>query len=125
MMSGIRAGNTRPEVAVRKFLFAAGMRFRLHSKSVPGRPDIVLPKYKAAVFVHGCFWHRHPNCRFSYMPRSNVAFWRKKFESNVARDQRVRELVRKAGWKAHTIWACEVNDKSVASLARKIARAAK
>ena len=120
MMSGIRGSNTAPEIAVRKFLFAAGLRFRLHAKNVPGRPDIVLPKLKTVVLVHGCFWHRHNNCRFAYTPRSNLKFWTKKFDSNVTRDKLVRGQLKRAGWRTHVIWECQVNERGLSRLLRDI-----
>jgi DNA mismatch endonuclease, patch repair protein len=107
MMSGIRNRNTRPEVMVRKFLHKEGLRFRIHVSDLPGRPDIVLPKYRAALFVHGCFWHRHKNCKFCYMPKSRRAFWENKFRLNVERDRRNVQQIRKAGWRAFIVWGCE------------------
>src|SRR5688572_25930517 len=88
MMSGIRGKNTRPEILVRSFLHRAGLRFRLHSNALPGKPDLVFPRHRAAVFVHGCFWHQHQDCRFATQPATNRAFWQKKLEGNVARDAR-------------------------------------
>lgn len=110
MMSAIRGKNTAPELRVRQFLHAMGLRFRLHSRRLAGSPDITLKKYRVAIFVHGCFWHRHPGCRFSYMPKSRIAFWRRKFRENVARDERNRREVRAAGWRPLTVWECQVND---------------
>jgi DNA mismatch endonuclease (patch repair protein) len=107
MMAGIKGANTRPERLVRSFLHRHGLRFRLHGKGLPGRPDLVLPKYKAAVFVHGCFWHRHPGCKYAYNPKSNSAFWQKKFSENVRRDERKEEELRRAGWRVFTMWECE------------------
>ena len=119
-MSGIRGRNTQPELAVRKALFAAGFRFRLHSKLLPGRPDIVLPGSRQAIFVHGCFWHRHPRCRFAYTPKSNIRFWLDKFDSNVRRDKVARSALRKAGWHVHVVWECEVDEKRLKKLLRTI-----
>lgn len=116
MMSGIRGSNTAPEIAVRKFLHSKGYRYRLHASDVPGRPDIVLRKLGSVVFVHGCFWHRHAGCRFAYTPKSNIAFWKKKFSSNVVRDQVVRRQLRRDGWRAHLIWECQVNDRGLKKL---------
>jgi DNA mismatch endonuclease (patch repair protein) len=118
MMAGIKGVNTRPERLVRSFLHRHGLRFRLHGKGLPGRPDLVLPRYKAAVFVHGCFWHRHPGCRFAYNPKSNSAFWQKKFSENVRRDERKEKELRGAGWRVFTVWECETRDE--ASLMRLI-----
>jgi len=106
MMSRIRSSDTRPERAVRKFIHAAGLRYRLHHGTLPGRPDLVLPKYKSVVFVHGCFWHRHEGCPYAYCPKSNDAFWSTKFENNVRRDARQVELLRGLGWNVFVIWEC-------------------
>lgn len=106
MMSGIRGKNTRPELLVRKILFAAGFRFRLHRRDLPGMPDIVLPKYRAAILVHGCFWHMHEGCRYAKLPSSNVRFWRKKLARNRERDQKNIDLLMDAGWRVLVVWEC-------------------
>lgn len=106
-MSRVRGENTTPELIVRKYLHALGFRYRLHVKELPGKPDIVFPKYRTVVFVHGCFWHRHRGCRYASMPKSNVEFWIGKFTLNVARDKRNAAALRKAGWRCLTIWGCE------------------
>lgn len=116
MMSGIKGANTKPERLVRSFLHRHGLRFRLHGKGLPGKPDLVLPKYRTVVFVHGCFWHRHPGCKFAYTPKSNVDFWKKKFKENVGRDERKEEELRQAGWRVLIVWECEA--KSESSMAR-------
>ena len=108
-MSRIRSRDTEPEKQVRSALHRAGYRFRLHSKKLPGRPDVVLPKYRTVVFVHGCFWHRHKGCRCAYTPKSRVAFWNAKFESNVERDRRNARELRRLGWKVVTVWECEAD----------------
>lgn len=108
MMAGIRGKNTRPERIVRSFLHLRGFRFRLHRKDLPGRPDIVLPKYRTAIQVHGCFWHRHPGCRFATTPSSNAEFWQAKFAENVDRDARHEAALRQLGWRVLTVWECEV-----------------
>ena len=110
MMSGIRGKDTKPEKAVRSFLHRAGLRFRVHRRDLPGTPDIVLPKYKAAVLVHGCFWRRHPGCQFAYMPASNEQFWTCKFEENVARDRRKVQRLLDMDWRVFVVWECEVSD---------------
>lgn len=108
MMSAIGGRNTKPEIIVRKFLHARGFRFRLHVKDLPGRPDIVLPKWKACIFVHGCFWHRHANCRYATTPKTRPEFWAEKFRENIARDQRNLDALQAAGWSCHVIWECEL-----------------
>ena len=122
MMSGIRGSNTLPEKVVRKYLHSAGLRFTLHARDLPARPDIVFRSRRIAVFVHGCFWHRHTDCRFAYMPKTRAEFWTNKFAKNIVRDRRVRNQLRNAGWCVITIWECEVtNPKVLARLAERIA----
>ncbi len=106
-MSRIKGKDTKPERVVRSVLHRMGYRFRLHRRDLPGRPDIVLPKYHTVVFVHGCFWHRHPKCKYSYTPKTRVAFWKKKFRDNVKRDKKNRKSLRKAGWKLIVVWECQ------------------
>lgn len=106
MMSGIRGKNTKPELALRRALHARGFRFRLHSGKVYGRPDLVLPKYRAAVFVHGCFWHRHEGCQYATVPATRREFWQTKFEANVTRDGAVRWTLLEDGWRVATVWGC-------------------
>ena len=106
MMSGIRGKNTKPELALRRALHARGFRFRLHSGKVHGRPDLVLPKYSAVVFVHGCFWHRHEGCRYATVPATRPEFWRAKFDANTARDSAVRTRLFEEGWRVATVWEC-------------------
>src|SRR5262245_52257493 len=110
MMSRIRGTNTLPERIVRKYLHAEGLRFRLHARDLPARPDIVFRNRKLVIFVHGCFWHRHPNCRYAYMPKSRKAFWAKKFASNIARDVSAQKQLMKAGWRVLTIWECQADN---------------
>lgn len=107
-MSQIRNRDTRPERQVRSMLHQMGYRFRLHAKDLPGRPDVVLPKYRTVVLVHGCFWHRHEGCRFAYAPKSRVEFWRAKFRQNVRRDLEVCRLLEQDGWRVVTVWECEL-----------------
>lgn len=111
MMANIRGRDTKPEVMVRRMLHKRGFRFLLHDKRLPGRPDIVLPKYRAAIFVHGCFWHRHEGCRFCTTPATRPSFWRDKFESNVARDAKHVELLLASGWRVATIWECALKER--------------
>jgi DNA mismatch endonuclease, patch repair protein len=121
-MAGIRGKNTKPEVLVRSFLHRNGFRFRLHTRHLPGRPDLVLPKYRTVIFVHGCFWHRHPRCPLAYAPRSNSRFWKTKLDGNVLRDKRQQQELRKAGWKVRMIWECEINDRHLRRLVNALRR---
>lgn len=107
-MSRIRGKDTGPELALRKVLHKLGLRYRLHGAGLPGKPDLVFPRYKTVVFVHGCFWHRHPECNIATTPKSNTPFWIDKFEKNVARDRRVSTALVTMGWKVVIIWECEV-----------------
>ena len=117
IMSRVQSNNTKPEMAVRSFLFRHGFRFRLHVKSLPGHPDIVLPKYKTVIEVRGCFWHRHPGCRQATMPSSNVEFWQKKFKQNVDRDKETEKQLNELGWNLIVVWECELkSDKFLKSL---------
>jgi len=109
-MSRINSRNTKPEKAVRSLLHRMGYRFRLHKKDLPGKPDIVLPKHRTVVFVHGCFWHRHENCRYTTTPKSNRDFWLAKFKTNVERDKAKASLLEAAGWKVIVVWQCELSD---------------
>jgi DNA mismatch endonuclease (patch repair protein) len=124
MMSGIRGKNTRPELIVRSFLHRAGLRFRLHAK-LPGKPDLVLPKYRTAVFVHGCFWHRHKDCRHATTPATNAVFWQEKFAANVRRDARVKQQLEDSGWRVLVIWSCELDEYELVKLAATIENSAK
>jgi len=107
-MSKIRNKDTKPEVYLRKLLFSKGDRYRIAEKSVPGHPDIFLRKYNTAIFVHGCFWHRHEGCKYAYVPKSRVEFWQKKFDDNVRRDAVVRQELQKRGIKCLIIWECTI-----------------
>ncbi|WP_013503307.1 very short patch repair endonuclease [Rhodopseudomonas palustris] len=112
-MARIGSRNTTPELTVRSALHRMGYRFRLHSSRLPGKPDIVLPRLRTVIFVHGCFWHRHPGCKFAYNPKTRSEFWQAKFVGNVARDARVLGVLRDMGWKVHVIWECETKDSDV------------
>lgn len=113
IMAGIRSKNTRPELLVRKALFAAGFRFRLQRKELPGSPDIVMPGRRVAIFVHGCFWHMHEGCRFSKLPETRAGFWKLKLEGNVIRDQKCLAALEALGWRVLVVWECATRDKDV------------
>ena len=120
-MSRIRSNDTTPELAVRSFLFRHGFRFRLHVKSLPGHPDIVLPKYKTVIEVRGCFWHRHPGCRQATTPSTNAEFWQEKFKRNVERDRNTEKLLKELGWNLIVVWECELkNDERLNLLINQI-----
>ena len=110
LMAGIRGRDTAPELAVRRIAHRMGLRFRVHRKDLPGRPDLVFPKHRLAVFVHGCFWHRHEGCRFASDPKSRVAFWKGKFAANVDRDARQQAALKELGWSVLVIWECETEN---------------
>jgi DNA mismatch endonuclease (patch repair protein) len=112
MMSGIRGKDTAPELQVRGALHAAGFRYRLHARDLPGRPDIVLRKQKIAIFVHGCFWHVHARCRFAQMPKTRAAWWKAKLEGNRRRDAHAVDALHAAGWTVFVIWECELREAS-------------
>jgi DNA mismatch endonuclease (patch repair protein) len=111
-MARIRGKDTAPEMALRRALHSLGLRFRLHSKELPGKPDLIFSRFKAIVFVHGCFWHRHPACKIATIPKSNTAFWVEKFEKNVARDTKTIELLKSNGWRVFVVWECELSTKT-------------
>ena len=111
MMSGITAKNTKPELMIRKLLFNSGFRYRLHNRSLKGTPDIVLKKYRAVIFVNGCFWHGH-NCHLFRLPKSRTEFWKKKIKSNIERDVRSRKILAEDGWRIGLVWECAVKGKT-------------
>lgn len=117
MMGNIRGKDTKPEVTVRKYLHAHGYRFRLHRADLPGKPDIVLAGLKTCIFVHGCFWHRHPGCRYTTTPKTREEFWQEKFRGNVERDRRAHQALAGLGWTVLTIWECELRSPEPALLA--------
>lgn len=108
IMGSIGGKNTTPELTVRKAAYRLGLRFRLHGRKLPGRPDLVLPKWRTVVFVNGCFWHRHPGCRRTTIPKSNVEFWVEKFRANQARDERNYAMLAELGWRVVVLWQCQV-----------------
>jgi DNA mismatch endonuclease, patch repair protein len=120
-MSQIKGKNTAPERIIRSFLHRAGFRFSLHAK-LPGKPDIVLPKYRVVVLVHGCFWHRHKGCRLAYHPKSNLGFWSEKFRQNIARDEVVKKSLRRLGWRVYTVWECQIERDAQRAATRIIKR---
>lgn len=107
-MSQIKAKNTKPELIVRKFLFSQGFRFRLHDKKLPGKPDLVFPKYKTVLFIHGCFWHGHTGCRYYVVPKTRTEWWLNKITGNARKDSENISLLKKNGWNVVTIWECEL-----------------
>jgi DNA mismatch endonuclease (patch repair protein) len=113
MMGRIRSRNTLPERQVRSFLFMHGFRFRLHVRNLPGSPDIVLPALRTAIFVHGCFWHRHPGCRYATKPATRRDFWENKLSENVARDKHKKMELEALGWNVLVIWECQTTDSAV------------
>ncbi|WP_205755047.1 DNA mismatch endonuclease Vsr [Azotobacter chroococcum] len=111
-MRSVRRENTTPEIKVRKALHRLGYRFRLHDKSLPGSPDIVLKKFKTVIFVHGCFWHRHPMCKYTTFPKTRIEFWSKKFDANIIRDNLNTGKLTNMGWNVLIIWECQTKDPS-------------
>ena len=119
-MSQIRSKSSNPELIVRSYLHGKGFRFRVNVKNLPGKPDIVLKKYNTLIFVDGCFWHRHKDCKYAYTPKSRKEFWRTKFINNVKRDKLVNEELGKSEWNVYRIWECEINENNLDSLAKII-----
>ena len=119
-MSRIKSKNTKPEIVVRSLLHQMGYRFRLHRKDLPGKPDIVLAKYKTVIFVHGCFWHRHKGCKRCTTPSTNQKYWLPKLEHNIVKDKLNQRLLKKKGWKPIIVWECEIKD--LDRLSRKMSK---
>lgn len=119
VMSAVHGKNTAPEIMVRRTLHALGFRFRLHRKDLPGKPDIVLPKYRTCIFVHGCFWHHHEGCIKSKMPKTNAEFWQNKIQANVMRDKSNQDDLAKLGWQALIVWECDIK-KDVNSVVKSV-----
>ncbi len=109
-MSQIKGKDTKPEVLLRSFIHRSGLRFRLHDNKLPSKPDIVLPRYKTAIFVNGCFWHRHESCKYAYMPKSRIEFWESKFSRTVQRDAEKSRKLMELGWHVFIAWECEINN---------------
>ncbi len=122
-MSRIKGKDTKPEMLVRKFLFSNGIRYRLHDKKLPGKPDMVFPKYKKVVFIHGCFWHGHENCKYFVVPKTRTEWWLNKINSNKKKDIESVHALKKHGWKVLTIWECELKpnnkDRKLKSIIRE------
>jgi DNA mismatch endonuclease, patch repair protein len=123
-MQQIKGKNTKPEILLRKFLHAQGYRYKLHDKTLPGKPDLVLPKYKTVIFIHGCFWHGHHNCKYFTIPKTRTKWWTDKINRNAANDERAMKLLRKEGWKIITVWECKLKaaklDYTLATLLSKL-----
>jgi DNA mismatch endonuclease (patch repair protein) len=119
MMSGIRGKDTKPEMVVRRALHKAGFRFRLHVKDLPGKPDIVLPRYKTAIFIHGCFWHKH-DCKYFKWPKTRPEFWKEKINKNVARDKIAIDALTKLGWRAKVIWECQIKNQQIDKIIKSL-----
>ncbi len=123
-MSRIRSKDTSPELLVRKFLHGKGFRYTLHNKNLPGKPDIVLPKYKTIIFVQGCFWHGHVNCKYATIPKTRTEWWQKKIDTNKANDEKAQKLLKKAGWKIINVWGCDLKkqklDKTLDKLQKRL-----
>ena len=119
-MSQIRGSDTKPEIAVRSYLHRNGLRFRIHDKKLPGKPDIALKKYRTAVFIDGCFWHRHKGCKYSYTPKSRVKFWRTKFKNNIKRDEIVNTHYTNSNWNQIRLWECEITSEDLVNLVKQI-----
>ncbi|WP_285011094.1 very short patch repair endonuclease [Pedobacter faecalis] len=122
-MSKIRGKNTKPEMLVRKFLHAQGFRYRLHVKDLPGKPDIVLPKYKTVIFVHGCFWHGHEGCRYYVVPKTRTEWWQAKINGNINKDLSVKALLINAGWSVIEVWECDLKKQSFSNRINELANA--
>lgn len=114
-MSRIKGKDTKPEMLVRKFLHANGFRYRLHVKDLPGKPDIVLPKYRTVIFVHGCFWHGHANCKYYVVPKTRTDWWLNKINSNISNDEKALAALKKQGWKIITLWECQLKSANIIS----------
>ena len=111
-MSRVHGKDTSPEIRVRSIMHRAGYRYRLHVRDMPGRPDIVMPRYRIAAFVNGCFWHRHPGCRHASMPKTHMDYWKRKFDRNVKRDQESQDALRQEGWTVAVIWECQTRKRA-------------
>jgi DNA mismatch endonuclease (patch repair protein) len=120
MMAGIKGTNTKPELALRQALHHLGLRYRIHVKDLPGRPDIVLPRHRAAIQVHGCFWHRHEGCSYATTPASNGSFWEQKFRETVERDARKLKVLKERGWRVAVVWECAIKRNGAEKIAEGV-----
>jgi len=120
IMRSIKGKDTTPELTVRSFLHRAGLRFRLHTPKLPGKPDIVLPRYRTLVFVNGCFWHQHPGCKHSGIPRSNRGYWEPKLKRTIIRDKENKAKLENLGWRVIVLWECEITEEALGKLADSI-----
>lgn len=121
-MSRVKSKNTKPELVVRKFLHANGFRYRLHVKDLPGKPDIVLPKYKTVIFVHGCFWHGHKGCKYYVVPKTKTEWWLNKINTNITNDKKAIAALKKDGWKIITLWECDLKTNKIDNTLPKLLR---
>jgi DNA mismatch endonuclease (patch repair protein) len=119
-MRAVRGKDTKPELAVRRAAHGLGLRFRLFRRDLPGRPDLTFPKWRAVIFVNGCFWHQHPGCSKAVLPKSNVTFWKTKLSDNILRDQRNRTKLQKQGWRVFVVWECDVKRLGAADIIREL-----
>lgn len=119
-MAQVKSTNTKPELLVRKFLHAQGFRYSLNSKKLPGKPDIVLPKYKTIIFVHGCFWHGHTNCKYFTIPKTRTKWWVDKINTNKTNDEKALKALKKLGWQVIIVWACKLKTKNSEQTLQKI-----
>jgi DNA mismatch endonuclease (patch repair protein) len=119
-MAAIKGKDTKPEILVRKFLHAQGFRYKLHDKKLPGKPDIVLPKYKTVIFIHGCFWHGHKDCRYFVVPKTRTDWWLNKINSNIANDTKAVKTLKKAGWRIINLWECDLKSIKVTKTFSKL-----
>ena len=120
-MSRIKGKDTKPEMLVRKYLHAQGFRYKLHDKTLPGKPDLVLPKYKTVIFIHGCFWHGHENCKYFKMPQTRTEWWTAKINYNKTKDKNAVSAIRKQGWKVIEIWECKLRKEKLEKILNKLA----
>lgn len=120
-MSRIKGTNTKPEMLVRKYLHAHGYRYKLHDKTLPGKPDLILPKYRTVIFIHGCFWHGHTNCKYYVVPKTKTDWWLAKINGNIANDEKAIQALMQDGWKVITVWECDLKPKKAEETLKELA----